>query len=76
MVCRRVGAKTSPALRSSRARHILKQSGMSPKDHQDVVGRATHLESSPKTTEDRQARGADQPFRQVCSTLGFCVVSL
>jgi hypothetical protein len=30
----------------------------------------------PKTTEDRQARGADRPFRQVCSTPGFCVVSL
>jgi hypothetical protein len=34
--------------------------------------------SSPplKTTEDRQARGADQPFRQVCSTAGFGAVSL
>src|SRR6266849_6092647 len=35
MACRRVGAKTSPELRSSRARHIIKQSGTSPKAHYD-----------------------------------------
>ena len=77
MACSRVVAKTSPELNSSRARHIIKQSGTSPKDHISIgapahgarkakVGASHHTTGfapSPSAPREAFGRGTPRPVK-------------